>query len=168
MYDFWSGTNTRIVGVQAELVVKTIEKCPDLVDCYIRWATPDLNEVRTSFAYKTLLDTIREAIAVQNLSVLFNPKEKYSVNQQSQRAATILGCLALPHNFFHRGLTHPETEIRIAFASFLQVLFKKINELEHILNHNPKADAYSKTEKEQIFLKLKGETVFFIDMLHLP
>ncbi|KAI9561029.1 Nucleolar pre-ribosomal-associated protein 1 [Daphnia sinensis] len=155
LFDFWAGFSPRIVEIQSQLVVKTIEKCPDLLDCYFRSIALEIDHIRMSVPWQKLSSVVKQIIEVQNLTMVFNPKEKHTVAQQALRAATLVGPLSLPRNFFTKGLLIEHSGIRMIVGEILQVIFTKINEFQNILMKNPKANMYSETEKKEIFLAFK-------------
>lgn len=171
MYDFWAGTSQRIFEIQSELVVNTIEKCPDLLDCYFRNVSAELDNMRISPAWLNLCSLVEKIIRTQNLTVVFNPREKHTASQQAVRAATLMGPCALPRNFFFKGLTKENPAIRLAIGRIFQAVFTKINEFKTILYQNPKANMYSDSEKRDIFSAFTSKTVYtdrFQTKTHLP
>jgi hypothetical protein len=161
LFNFWGGASPRIVEIQSQLVVKTIEKCPDLMDCYFRSLVADLEQIRMSVPWLNLCDVVQQIIKVQNLTMIFNPKEKHSVAQQAIRAATLVGPLSLPRNFFVKSLLMEHSGIRVNAGRLLQTVFDKINEFHTILMKNPKASVYTDTEKNDIFAAFKSKTKYF-------
>ena len=158
LFDFWSGPNPRIVEIQSQLVIKTIEKCPDFLDCYFGYISFHLEKPRMSVVWLNLCSLIKQIIEAQNLAIIFNPKEKHSITQQAVRAATLLGPCSLPRNFFFKGLVKENSGIRLTVGRILQTVFNKMNEFQNILSQNPKANVYSESEKQEIFSALKGKT----------
>ena len=159
MFNFWGGFSPRIVEIQSQLVIKTIEKCPDLMDCYFRSLAADLEQIRMSIPWLHLCGIIQKIIKTQNMTMVFNPKEKHSVAQQAIRAATLIGPLSLPRNFFSKGLLMEHSGIRMNVGRLLQTVFDKINEFQTILRKHPKASVYSDTEKEEIFAAFKSKNL---------
>lgn len=143
--------------IQSLLVIKTIEKCPDLVDCYLNYVYEELDHIRISPAWVSLCSVVLRVIEVQNLLVIFNPKEKHTVGQQALRAATLLGPCALPKNFFSRALMDESPAIKLTVGRILQTVLKKVEEFQRILFHDPKAKMYSESEKNSIFKQLLGK-----------
>lgn len=89
--------------------------------------------------------------------MVFNPKEKHSVAQQALRAATLVGPLSLPRNFFTKGLLVEHSGIRMNVGELLLAVFAKVNEFHCILMKHPKANVYSETEKNDIFSAFKSK-----------
>lgn len=128
---------------------------------YIKTVSGDLDDMRDSVSWLNLASLVQGIIDVQNLVVVFNPKEKYSVGQQVNRAVTLIGPFSLSRKFFDTGLTKPNPVIWLAVGKIFQSVLAKINEFKTILFQNPKADMYSLTEKEELFKALKRTTNYF-------
>lgn len=121
------------------------------MDCYFRHFSAELDNMRISSAWLNLCSLVGQVIKVQNLAIIFNPREKHSASQQAVRATTLIGCFALPRNFFFKGLTKENPAIRLAVGRIFQAVFTKINEFKTVLYQNPKANMYSDSEKRDIF-----------------
>lgn len=160
MYDFWAGTSNRMIEIQTELVVKTIEKCPDLLDCYFRHISDELDNMRISLAWLNLCSLVEQIIQVQNLTVVFNPREKHTASQQAARAATLMGPCSLPRKFFTKGFNKENLAIRLAIGRIFQAVFSKINEFKTILYQNSKANMYSDSEKGDIFSAFTSKNTY--------
>ncbi len=111
-----------------------------------------------SVAWLNLCSMVKQIIEVQNLAIVFNPKEKHTVTQQAVRAATLIGPCSLPRNFLFKGLVKENSGIRLTVGRIFQAIFTKMNEFKSILFTNPKANMYSDSEKQELFSSFKGET----------
>jgi hypothetical protein len=89
--------------------------------------------------------------------MVFNPKETHSVAQQAIRAATLIGPLSLPRNFFSKALLMEHSGVRLNAGRLLLTVFDKINEFHNILMKHPRASVYSDTEKKEIFAAFKSK-----------
>ena len=141
------------------------------MDSYFRSLAADLEQIRMSVPWLNLCGVVQKTIKAQNLTMVFNPKEKHSVAQQAIRAATLIGPLSLPRNFFTKSLLMDHSGIRVNAGRLLQTIFDKINEFHTILMKHPKASVYSETEKNEIFAAFKSifvlNNVLFVTQLLL-
>lgn len=156
MHDFWTGPSPRIVEIQSVLLIKTMEKCPDLLDSYFNYVYEELEDMRLSPAWISLCSLILRTIEVQNLTIIFNPKEKHTVDQQALRTATLMGPCSLPKDFFLKALVNENPTIKLTVGRILQTILNKVDEFKAILLHSPKACSYSISERNEIFSTLLG------------
>lgn len=126
----------------------------------------DFHEVRTSKAWFELCRLIQGILEAQKLQVVLNPKEKYSIKQQTLRAAALIMPFVLGDNFFGHALANEDVGVQLASAKLLQTVLRKVVEFGQMLDTSPKAAMYASEEKKSIYSSFKG--VFLQLSLSLP
>lgn len=150
LQEFWEQSTPRVFELLSNLVVKTLQSCPDLMRWYLREVTADFTEIRSSKAWLSLSDMIKRILESQNLELVFNPKEKFSTKQQTHRATTLVTPPVFNRDFFVNALAFDGLDIQLSACHLLLAVTKKAEEFLHILMHHPKAEMYSETEKTTI------------------
>lgn len=107
-------------------------------------------------AWLELCSIVCRILKAQNVSLVFNPYEKFTVRQQVGRTATLIVPLALKQFFFITGLTHDKLAIRLATGRILLAVMSKVTEFQDTLMKSPKAGGYNEAEKAAIMHNLKG------------
>lgn len=156
--DFYERSCSRLVELQKELVVKSLIGCPDLVRPYTSEIAKDLSHPRMSRAYLDLCSMAEEIVASQNVTIVFNPKEKYTVKQQAKRAAALIAPYALGQEIFVAALSDENAGVKVAVGEILLTILDKAIEFQDILNHHQKAKMYNDQERKAIFSNFKGIT----------
>ena len=162
MGNFWEQkpTNPSVVELQAQIVVKTLQNCPDLLRSYFRAISVDLLEIRMSPAWLELCSLVHRILEAQNLSVIFNPREKHGIRQQVNRASALMTPLVLRKSFFIDGLANDNVNIRLAVGQILLTMLKKVTEFKQMLTTNAKATSiYTETERTTIIDKFNKGTL---------
>lgn len=143
--------------MQSTIIVRTMQSCPDLLRWYLPLLSEHLGDARATQPWFVLCSLVRQTIDVQNLEIIFNPREKFTVKQQTIRAASLIAPLLWGSSFFPDAMSHQDLKVRLAAGSLLQTVVKKMTELGNILTNNRRTDVYTDKEKSAIFTSLKSE-----------
>lgn len=163
MGDFWERDCPRLVELQTDLVVQSLIGCPDLVRQYMSEVSTDLSQPRMSRAYVDLCSMVKRVIASQNLLIIFSPKEKYTVKQQSKRAAALVAPYAIGQQTFTAGLSDENVGVKVAVGDILLTILDKAIEFNEILRDHFKARVYSEQERKAIFTNFTGIFLFILN-----
>ena len=156
MGEFWEQHNAKIIEVQSTLVVRALQSCPDLMRWYLREVTEDFADLRLTDAWLALSNLIEQVLEAQNLELILNPKEKFSVKQQVQRASTLIIPPVFNQAFFINALNFDGLKVKLTACRILQIVLRKTETFLNMLQLSPKADMYSKAEKDSISSSFKG------------
>jgi len=164
MGNFWEHSETfspSIIELQSQIVIKTLHSCPDMISPYFKNISTDLEEVRSSPAWLELCSIVGRILEGQNIGLIFNPKEKHSLKQQSMRAASLICPKSLRKQWFTDCLASENMSIRLAVARIIQTILKKVIEFQEMLFNSPKSKSYNPLEKKSIYAQFKGLNLFY-------